>query len=128
VYGETPLLTWDPYATGEVRSVPLLSDGDVARFDARVNELLVHANTGFQLPRLSNDDDPFIEMAYAVLRAHDCWRTLPAPERYEQALLALQRADPKADFVVAMRQWVERRRAQWEAKLLRHETPQEASA
>jgi hypothetical protein len=118
----------DPYVVGEVRPTPLFSGSDMEVLDGRIRELLLHADTGFRLPRLANDDDPFVEMAYAVLRAHECWRTLPAPERYDQALLALQRADPTADFVVAMRQWVERRRAKWEAKLLRQEIPQEASA
>lgn len=125
MFGEvTPIP--DPYTAGEVHATifwprnhkldATLGQEAVEEFDRRVEELLLHAETGFALPRETNDDWPWFEVAWAVLRAHHCWRTLPAPERYQQALAALHGADPKADWIVAMREWITRRSRTWEAK------------
>jgi hypothetical protein len=113
----------DPYVDGTARALPLIEPkhGEdptetIRRFDTYAQELLTHADTGFALPRLTNDDEPWIEAVYTVLRAHEYWRTLAAPERYEAALSELERGDQSVDMIVAMSDWVARRREAWRAK------------
>jgi hypothetical protein len=110
----------DPYARGEVRADRLDACGTgldaVQDFDVRSAELLHQAEMGFAWPRVSNDDHPWFNAAWVVLRAHERWNTLPAPERYEQAERVLATGDPKSDLVVSMKLWIAKRRAAWEAK------------
>jgi thymidylate synthase len=117
-----------PYAGGTVRAVPMvtpLPDEDstttITRLDGYIKELLTHADTGFALPtsyHLSTDE-PWVESVYVVLRAHELWRTLTAPERYTEALAVLASVDQSVDMIQAMREWLQRRQAVWEAKMVR---------
>ncbi len=113
----------DPYVLGTARAVPLMErrHGEdtttfMARLDGKIQELLTHADTGFTLPKLSNDDEPWFDAAYAVLRAHEAWRINAAPERFSAAYAALAPADPCCDMVVGMRRWLDHRLALWQAK------------
>jgi thymidylate synthase len=109
----------DPYSNGGIRAVPLIHGTGpeaIAKFDRYMEELLMHADTGFSLPRLHNDDEPWFDAAYAVLLAHHYWRNLDAPERFEAALGELERTDPTVDMVAAMSDWVARRHDVWRAK------------
>jgi hypothetical protein len=113
-----PVPIQNPYRGGAVYPLPLIerlsneSPSDaVQRLDDYIEELLVHADTGFELPRLSNDAEPWVQVAYSVLRAHHFWRKYSGEERYRRALGALAVADPKADWIVAMREWLWRREA-----------------
>lgn len=114
---------WNPYATRDVRALPLTErrTGEapadtIRRLDEYILELLTHADTGFGLPRLKGDDEPFIEAAYHVLRAHEFWRTIPRPDGYAAALAELKLADGAVDWVQAARQWVVKRQKLWESK------------
>lgn len=115
----------DPYASGVARALPLLADGFTNEtlterqndLDTLIREVLMNADTGFSLPRLRNDDEPFFDMAYAVLKAHHWWRTLAAPERFDRSLTILATADQTVDWVQASTQWVTRRYQTWEAKM-----------
>lgn len=107
----------NPYRTADVYPLPLVSPitaetpaDTIQRFDKQVSELLMHAETGFVLPRVFAEEDPWMEVAYAVLRAHHIWRT-SSVDRFKHAFASLARADQKADWIVAMRQWLERREA-----------------
>jgi hypothetical protein len=63
-----------------------------------------------------------------VLKAHHWWRTLAAPERYHKALDELHAAHAgDTDWVVAAREWVQRRADKWAVRMAReHETLGEA--
>ena len=114
----------DPYVDRRVRSIPLLEQRYaeapheiITRVDTMIAELLVHAETEFAFPRIAADEAPFFDVAHAVLRAHHAWRTLAAPERYEEALRILSAADPQADWIVAATDWTLRRQKRWRDKM-----------
>jgi len=88
----------------------------IKRLDKSIKELLLHADTNFKLPRLENDNETWVDVAYAVLKAHELWRTLAAPERFEEPLKVLAAQPKNVDWIVAMREWIERRQAIWEQK------------
>jgi len=109
----TGLTYSDPYADNTVRMLPL--GAHVADIERDIDHLLVEADTGFvrkHTPALSL----FFENAWKVLYAHELWRTLTGAERYDEALGVLAAADQTVDWVVAMKEWLERRRVAWEAK------------
>lgn len=114
----------DPYTDGRVLALPVVhplpgeSPTDTARrLDTMMDELLLAADTGFGVhPVAPAHDEPWWSTAWAVLRAHELWRVLPAPARYTQALAALAQADPQADWGVSMGQWLGRRYAAWKDK------------
>lgn len=120
----SPVSVANPYETGAVRALPLTHQkpgespmDTIDRLDSDICELLMHADTGFKLPRIRTaDDEPFIETCYRLFRAHEYWRTEPAQFRFESAEAELVLADQTVDWVVAAREWVARRRAAWQAK------------
>lgn len=79
------------------------------RVHGYVEELLMHADSDFVHAKESNDDEPWRDMVYGVLKAHMLWRTLPAPERYTRPLELLMTLDQTVDWVVAAQQWIEQR-------------------
>ncbi len=125
-----------PYEQGHVVAIPLLADGftgdAAAALDGQIRAVLVVADTDFRSGRAAPSSlfyangvlMPFFAHAYAVLHAHHLWRTLAAPERFERAIeaLAWQELNQRCDWVVAMRQWLQRRQARWEAKMAREKT------
>lgn len=94
------------------------SNDTIKRLDESIRLLVFHADSGFTLPRLFNDDEPWVDVAYAVLKAHELWRTLAAPERFEEPLKVLAAQPQNIDWVVAMKEWICRRKAIWESKNL----------
>lgn len=105
-----------PYGEFQVRPLSLVSaDVSIEELDHRIAYLLFHADHGFP-PSFDggfNDDQPFFGMAYRVLRAHKTYKMmLPHEGRaaaVESALAELDLADGGVDWVVAARQWIERR-------------------
>ena len=100
----------DPYTIGEV----VTTDFTQKHLDASIMGLLQQA------------DDPtklfFPQMDWActfnaVLRAHQAWCDLPSPLRYTRALETLDLAPVQnADWIVAMREWIQRRYDCWKQK------------
>lgn len=104
------------YQQGVVSVIPMRS-GIIGLLNRRIDELLMHASTGFQLPRVEMTDDPFIEMCYTMLRAHHVYRTGSGEARYEDAIRVLVSGGPySADWIVGGIMWLERRQAAWREK------------
>jgi hypothetical protein len=102
---------WCPYTEKEIRTLPLsLGQGEdaIRYFDDQLDQLLLDFDTGFIRPHRQTAF-LFLEQAYILLKAHDLWRTLKAPERYDQALDILHTADQSLDWVVAAKDWIKRR-------------------
>jgi thymidylate synthase len=80
----------------------------------------------FTLLQLDHLDDrsykytlPFSAMAAEVLRAYFYFKRMGAPEKYDIGIhLLSQSVFKNVDWVVAAREWLERRKATWEAKML----------
>ena len=108
----------DPYRDDRVRVVPMPS-GTQAELDATIRALLSEADEGYDSGSEGpdRDTDPWAYAQMLVLRAHHEWRTNAAPERYTRSLAVLDEpAVADVDWIVAMRQWLERREAVWHAK------------
>lgn len=110
----------NPYL--KVTALPLLKNGAggdaaIARVDTYIQRLFTEVAAGFNR-MYTPTGEPFFDMAYHVLYAHHCFKTLAAPERYDRALDALARGNQTVDWVVAAREWILRRRAAWERKML----------
>lgn len=76
--------------------------------DADLHELLMHADNGFRMPPVGSSR--WFKMIYAVLRAHFVYKETKS---VDTALKQLDFVDPllsSADWVVAARQWLSRRR------------------
>lgn len=99
-----------------VRMLPLI--GPIGALDVEIDRVLTQADTGFQYDAATARLSPFMAVAYGVLRAHEAWRTLAAPERFDRALAILSELSADVDWVVAAREWIGRRQAVWEAKQL----------
>jgi hypothetical protein len=108
----------NPYREGLVSAVPLL-DGcsGIQEFDRQVSRLLCEADAGFPNYWAPYARGAFVDMARRVLLAHHYFSTLASPERYDVARSAL--GDSRVDWVVAARDWVDRRAASWHAKMER---------
>jgi len=105
----------DPYAKNEVRSVPMGFLEDQVLNDTIIKSLLREEEDGFQ--RYYEPYDAWDEVVYSVLKAHHFWRTLPPPDRYTFALNEVEHTAALGyDWAVAMKEWVERRKARWEEK------------
>jgi hypothetical protein len=96
-------------------------DDRIAHVDTQIRRLLAEADSGFAL-----DGDvygsAFFDNAWMVLRAHHLYQSAAAPEKFERSLAVLAKADTEMDWVVAAREWVERRQAAWERKMAHAET------
>lgn len=111
----------DPYVEGTAVALPLWVGREAdavgdrqGRIDHEIDQLLLsleRGGDGYASER------PFFRMAHGVLRAHHLWRTLAAPERYEQTLALLGEQDRQVDWVQAAITWVSRRRDAWESKM-----------
>jgi len=98
---------WDLYDRLSV--VPMAG---VTRAD--IHALLREADADYRGMTLSWDH-PWCGMAQMVLKAHSLYRTLPAPDRY-QAALSLLKVDAGIDWIIAAREWVDRRYGKWQEK------------
>lgn len=99
-----------------VRAIRMYHGSDIKDFNRRIHRLLFLADNGFSFEDEWNDDEPFFEAARRVLKAHQLWKTLPAPHRYTEALRELDRADRSCDWVEAAKQWLRRRQLKWESE------------
>lgn len=99
------------YQAQHVHQVPMLG---VTRAD--IHQLLYEVDTGYiayaQWPH------PWCAMVQRVLQAHLVYKSLPPPEKYRAAfdLLNIEDGLQTADFVVAAREWVQRRWNRWAEK------------
>jgi thymidylate synthase len=98
----------NPYTNERVHVVPM---GDsLKKVDRNISELLTAADSDTGLVTYPyRADDPWAHMVHIVLRAHELWHKYPAPQRFELALDCLSRGDQHADWIVAAREWVQRR-------------------
>jgi len=91
-----------------IRYLPLATpDLSIEELDGRINFLLFQADNGFPIltPEF-NDDQPFFDMAYRMLKAHACYKA----GRKDEAFKLLAGADQTVDWVVAGQQWLNRRK------------------
>ena len=100
----------DPYENSEVRSLLLSSQS--------VDLDLFLKNYQIQDKFLFGYQDEFLTVASTLLFTHSVWQTLEAPERYDRSLSLMRSLDQKIDFVRACTEWLLRRKAKWEAKLV----------
>jgi hypothetical protein len=104
---KTSSIEIDPYVTEEVRPLQF------ANHSIDIEKLLTEANRH----QLYGYKDEFCKTVSTLLFAHEIWRTLSAPERYDRSLFVIRSLDPKIDFVRACSNWLYRRKERWEAKL-----------
>jgi hypothetical protein len=87
--------------------------GDFNSLDVWVRLIVETADNGFtkepSLPR-------WARVFHDVLFAHHLWRTLPEPDRFDRPLQLLESWPHPFDWIVAARQWIQRRRDRWEEK------------
>lgn len=92
------------------------SPGDTHdRLELHISQLLACADTNF-MERDFNDDEPWREMVWTVLRAHALYTANPAPDKFDVALRCLGHADQSVDWVIAATEWVQRRQKTHENK------------
>ena len=122
-------------STSVVRHIPIAEPGS---FDHGLSVLLAREEQGFPTTASSYpsgfqyEDDPWNvwwNVVYAVLAAHSIWRDSPYPQRTELALNVLSRpeAPQDADWIVAARQWIERRHKRWEKRCEDRQVAKQAS-
>lgn len=104
---------YDRYEAKEVKTIPI-PDVSHEELDEIIRLLLAHADSGFTLPpgdlrMVSKTYHAWEHTIFHILMAHEMWRTNKGPERYLNALSCLSDCDPKVDWVVAAREWLERR-------------------
>lgn len=97
----------NPYATGEI--IPARLSGEL---DLDIHSLLHEADTG-TFGRSYRAD--WAMAAQAVLWAHQIHRVEQPPEKFDAALGVLDSSGvhPNTDWIVSMRQWIQRRQAKW---------------
>jgi len=111
----------NPYLVNEsVRHLPI---AEPVSFDRELNNLLICEEQGFpsemsSYPSGFQFEDEWWNTIYAMLTAHARWRSAPYPQRTELALKELSRSEvpQDADWIVAAKQWIERRQQHWEEK------------
>lgn len=115
----TPGLSCDPYRRGDVVPIPMVGshwDGNAGVLDEQIRFVLAAADSGFPASRADAPLNHFFMDAWDVLKAHEVWRTLAAPARFDLALLQLGLANQLSDVVVSATQWIRRRQKAWEEK------------
>lgn len=96
---------------------PLWMTGSREDFDLDISEVIRNADGSFRDKIQNRSWGPFAQIVYTMLYAHHLWKCLPAPERYEQALEVLSVTHGSADWIVAGKEWIQRRHAAWLAKM-----------
>jgi hypothetical protein len=106
----------DPYSF--VKAVPMPESADL---DITINRIMFAADNELSANGrpLSNDQGQWSRVVRNVLRAHQEYRNYAAPEKFTRALkvLSLEPDDIVVDWIVAAREWVERRQTTWELKM-----------
>ena len=107
----------NPYIDGRVHHVPM--SGSIEYMDQQIKGLLNIADGGdsdvWAADPLWKVGD-WSHMVYLVLVAHHIYKTKPKPEGYIDALKLLSVGDEKADWIVASREWLQRRYDLWKVK------------
>jgi len=102
-----------PYGQQEVRyASPTLVEWEQAL-------VIVHNaidNNFFQVDFCS-EWSSWTRLLYTIFKAHWMFRSYAAPENYIQPLAYLNLEDPHNDWIVACRQWLQRRYDNWERKM-----------
>jgi hypothetical protein len=99
----------DPYDSGEVHPIMLVDD--IKDFDRVLREVM--DNIDKQNFRFSTNSD-FLNMFTMMMQAHYFYKGYDVPECYDVPLELLR--DSKIDWLVAAREWLQRRRDKWEAQ------------
>jgi thymidylate synthase len=117
--GDIPENRFNPYMMGDVlwpkvRSVSMY----LSQFDnIELPTLINRDKDGFPAFLEVTPETEWWRMVYAVLHAHARWRERKEPERYETAMEILSRRCPQdADWIVAAKQWIQRRHDAWKEK------------
>jgi hypothetical protein len=99
----------DPYT--RVRHIPLPLDPWVT--DDDIESVVACADGSYRAMKST-----WGKMAWAVLYANHLWRTSKKEERFSAATRILDQSPSSdlTDWVIAMREWFERRQRAWEAK------------
>ncbi|MCR4301831.1 MAG: thymidylate synthase [Sulfuricaulis sp.] len=105
----------NPYRSGLVHSNQMFHC-PIEEANKRIGQLLFSADHGFQIEDKFNDDKPFFNNAYLLLRAHEVWRTYEGEKRYTEALRILALGDQRSDWIVAGEQWLQRRYDKWQLR------------
>jgi len=104
----------NPYRQKEVYAMSFVGTIDVV--DLHIKDLLRCSDTGYWV-REVNDDLPWSDMMYRVLRAHHIYKTRVGAARFDEAIDSL-RAYPGCDWIEAAKQWLKRRRDKWQQRQL----------
>lgn len=97
-----------------VRATHLFYGVPTNQIDVAIATILNDADNG---PYLRNSSGvQWIDVLNAIFFSHWLYVTNEAPKKFELALGALGTLDPSLDWVVASRDWIERRQRRWEAK------------
>ena len=98
----------DPYANaGSIKFLPMpeLPDGDI--------EAVVSLADGLTARPITSE---WGKMVWAVLHANKAWRESDKEDRFQKAMVVLNTAPFGVDWVVAQREWFERRETAWRKK------------
>lgn len=109
-HAEGPALS-DPYSRRIVQVTPICPTA--ANAPGFLSELAVFLEDG----KLLGMQQPFIRRVLnPVVRALEIMKTMPSPQRFEEAKWQLDMMPEKNDWKLACVEWIDRRRANWEAK------------
>jgi hypothetical protein len=112
----------DPYSTEVVHHIPMMiatshRELDAESLTAFIKTTVADAAANILYQRHQMTGDPWRDMVTTVLRAHEHYRHFPAPQKFPGALdILLEYQDQKADWIVAAREWVQRRADSFYAK------------
>jgi hypothetical protein len=103
----------NPYVDGRVHTIPMI--GPIEDLDESIHLLLHDADAGFghgtYWPR-----EEWARNAYCVLRAHESYRVGVGENKYKEPLLILSEGDQRCDWVVAAKEWIQRRYTKFQMK------------
>jgi hypothetical protein len=105
----------DPYAFNGIETLAMPGENCI---DDVINALLHYVDEDF-VREYGASNHSWFSMVYDVLYAHHLFKTLAAPEKYSASLELLGRRFQNIDWVVAAKQWIERRYSKWQAKMNR---------
>jgi len=115
----------NPYHMEEVSYLPLCNhtkepgvDNHLAIIDMDLKRLLHHADNAFNIKPVNDLIEPFFIMAGQVLLAHQMFKSMSPPDKYDLPIAFLTDNEyATVDWVVAAREWLQRRKDKYEGKL-----------
>jgi thymidylate synthase len=108
----------NPYDNGKVYHVPMPTD--ILQIDEIINVVVHEADNDFEKGLTGSEiTHPWMALIYSVLKAHHVYKDIRyGNDRYVRALDILNEAGADhADWVVAAREWIERRKVKHENQL-----------